>query len=105
MNAVDEIETAIKKLTEMWVERGYFEANGWLGEYIDGASGTPDDPESQAVTNDELFVTLHRTIDAQLAILRDFTERYKGQRDDWLPIAPAAYNALMLARAINGTST
>ena len=52
-------------------------------------------------TDAELIVTLHRTIDVQLAILRDFDDRYIGRVDSgWVPVAPYARNAIALADAI-----
>lgn len=61
--------------------------------------------DARAATRDdfELIVTLHRTIDAQLAILRDTLTRYgdKITEPRWIPIGSAAA-ALALADAILG---
>jgi len=52
------------------------------------------------------FDMLIRTVDAQLAILGDFMDRYEGRaKGSWVPIAPAAVNILTLARAINGANS
>lgn len=115
MNAVEEIQAAIDKLTKLKARstRGTWEVddNRPFSSELQGIF-VPDvrkysikfDWDEQPKRADaDLIVTLHRTIDAQLAILNDFIERYGMRRaDDWEPIAPAARNALTLARAING---
>ena len=84
MSAVEEIQAAIDKLTEL--------EKGWL---IDGRN--------------PLFVTLHRTIDAQLTILRrdmDMHEKFtqNHQVGVWRDAVERAGD-LALARAINGVSS
>ena len=54
MTAVERLEAAIAKLERVRREHPYIEIHGWLVETYPG----------------DLMVTLHRTIDAQLAILR-----------------------------------
>lgn len=108
MSAVEEIQAAIEKLTELRDERGYVEMNGWLAEIREGATGAIEDPGYEGLTNDPIIVTLHRTIDAQLAILEaavgHFPERFMQVQDqrEWLDKRPSTRNALDLARAING---
>jgi len=101
MSAVEEIQAAILTLTE-YKARGYSVDNGWLIE-IDCTITPPDDPRSP-LTNDDYMVTLHRTIDAQLAILEDFAHRYQNAWAHWTPAGPGAGNTLALARAINGAT-
>ncbi|MET0716377.1 MAG: hypothetical protein ABWY57_15840 [Mycetocola sp.] len=71
MNAVEKIEAAIQKLEGMRDERGYFEMNGWLSELVTVGPNGYEGLDPAPITNDELIVVLHRTIDAQLAILRE----------------------------------
>lgn len=111
MSAVQEIEAAIKKLTDMkarsqgdiWYRsiRGISAHGGEFGAnpegIVDAQNGRRSMHTSRCTPVDaDLIVTLHRTIDAQLAILN-------------LAIAFAAISpnrhtdaALDLARAING---
>ncbi|TFD51990.1 hypothetical protein E3T46_07835 [Cryobacterium sp. Hh11] len=121
MTAVDEIQAAIEKLTKLklnayrgaWkiVNKSMQGDHGLEHEKCDiqevaNGSWTEDDGYQPAllIEEAELIVTLHRTIDAQLAILADFVDRYALRaKSDWVPIAPAAANTLALARAINGT--
>ena len=105
MSAVKEIETAIAKLTELRDASNYSEFNGWLVEPVAGASGAIDDPGYAPLTQDDLIVTLHRTIDAQLTILNG-TLRIRaefvnaGDEQRWLSAIERAGD-LALARAIN----
>ncbi|WP_030149544.1 hypothetical protein [Mycetocola saprophilus] len=48
-----------------------------------------------------LVVALHRTIDAQLALIADMIERYRPV-PDFKPVAPTAIMCVALARAILG---
>lgn len=90
MNAVEEIEAAIAKLSGLKeaVTPKYFET---MSYYLMGKRHPYSD----------LALTLHRTIDAQLAILRG------AVRDEaWNPAhewSSFMYEILALARAINGT--
>jgi hypothetical protein len=76
MSPVERLQAAIEKLERLRSERGYFEMNGWLVEDDPGdtdrslATVAAHEPDVAPITNDALIVTLHRTIDAQLAILR-----------------------------------
>jgi hypothetical protein len=107
MNAAETIATAIEKLEGLrpgyevrgeWLVEvvgehtcgGYGEASGWLHE-----PGCGYEP----LTNDPIVVTLHRTIDAQLAILRMFGANL-ALLGDW---EPHPDNEIMaLARAVLG---
>ena len=109
VNAVDEIEAAIRKLTKLrdaatpgpwWA---WHSGNGRMGSSVDAATHDPDNPEMvvEGMAADvDLIVTALGTIDAQLAILRAS-----------IPNAQLAINtgtqstgvAVDLARAINGT--
>ena len=103
MSAVDEIQAAIVNLTELVDSRGYSVYNGWLIE-IDN-SLLPDDPRVP-LTSDEYMLTLHRTIDPQIAILQDAAEGYwkPGDAPDNWEAFVSSRAALALARAINGTT-
>ena len=98
MNAAGKIQAAIEKLEK---SVGVYEiSNEWLTE-IDTDIKPPDDPRVP-LTNDPLIVMLYRTIDAQLAILRDAANGYWSYGD-----APDAWDsfesskaALALAEAI-----
>jgi hypothetical protein len=105
MIILEEIHTAIEKLTAERDERGYVEMNGWLAAERGGASGAIDDPGYEGITNDPLIVTLYRTIDAQLGILQEaatqLTDTYGGAQ-----LGPEFYRTeLALARAINGEAS
>lgn len=75
MTPVERLQAAIDKLEAMRSERGYVEFNGWLAEEVPGdvVRDTLHSPREDLspITNDELIVVLHRTIDAQLALLRE----------------------------------
>ena len=99
MTAVQEIQPAIEKLTTLRDETNYSEMNGWLAESVPGAPGQIDDPGYAPLTNDPLIVTLHNTIDAQLAILQGgvtFTRQHPHLH---------VIEILDLARSINGVSS
>ena len=87
MSAVDEIEAAIAKLTGLRssVTEPHFKA---MAYYATGTQGGYT----------ELTLVLHRTIDAQLAILRIAAQ--------FAQITPNRYTdaGVDLARAINGTA-
>lgn len=116
MTAVEELRAAIVKLTEL---RDAAHDGPWSVEEI------PETGECRLVREFEFFgpqievvapggmirddadliVTLHRTIDAQLAILQEaatqLTDAYGGAQ-----LGPEFYgNELALARAINGVSS
>ena len=100
--AVQEIQEAIESLTAMRNEREYQEMNGWLVETVEGASGAIYDPGYAPLTNDELIVTLFRTIDALLVTLQWGVDIYKiPNREHPTPLET---RVLALARAINGES-
>ena len=66
------IEAAIVRLEEL--KRAYFIDHGWLCELV--TTGIEPNPvqEPKPLTDDPMMVTLHSTIDAQLAILTRFSE-------------------------------
>ena len=115
MSAVEEIQAAIAKLTRQrdlategpW--SSWHPADGHGDSCVDGATHDPDNPPTAAEGGRHdvvLIVTLHRTIDAQLAILSRTAElhpRYAalGREDEWLSAVERAGD-LALARAING---
>ena len=70
MTVVERLEAAIAKLERLRESEPYHESHSWLVSLI--TVGTEDDrrEEEAPQTSSELIVTLHRTIDAQLAILR-----------------------------------
>jgi len=124
VTAVEEVQAAIEKLTALrnasspapWAVTHDSAGVSVLCNMGDSLSipvvavlsdedGDDFNPDPGGADNDAyLIVTLHRTIDAQLVILQDFADRFAGRADSpWVPIAPAATNALALARAINGT--
>ncbi len=78
MTPVERLQAAIEKLETLRSQTGYYESHGWLVENV--TVGFEYDPrEEQApLTNDDLIVTLHRTIDAQLAILREALFQLEG---------------------------
>jgi hypothetical protein len=111
MKAVEEIQAAIVKLT---AQRDDGSRGPWLigdeGDYITGPHATSGvfDGVGPWVIGDainpedaDLIVTLHRTIDAQLAILSraaDLASIFGGH----FPICHYDRYAIALARAING---
>jgi hypothetical protein len=116
VNAVEEIEAAITKLTaeREAAMRGPWVANenfGYYGGSFGIEGGVQDEWEDSPgyaleKTDAVLITTLHRTIDAQLALL---TSALGGARDlgsGHYPDEPNAVDlALDLARAINGVAS
>lgn len=111
MSAVEEIEAAIAKLTALKMTS----RSGPLSVYhldwrlitVSADSHDGDAPilfdvsRAGSPADGELIVTLHRTIDAQLAILRSAREQLaSGSADEPQSITLA----LMLTWAINGTA-
>ena len=113
VSAVDEIRAAIEKLTELKVEGTI---GPWLVEEVPetgecclirefkffGPQTAPllefVAPGGMSRADSDLIVTLHRTIDAQLAILNGALGDAEGSHDE-----PAAFDsAVALARTING---
>ena len=122
MSAVEEIEAAIAKLTDLrdastpgpWTDK-YGDLDGAdftsvcdmevrCGSYCQGGTAPGMSPADMA-----LIVTLHRTCGAQLAILQAAVEHapmYEMHLDEelaWIEKRPSLHNGLELARAINGT--
>ena len=105
MDAVEKLTAAIKRLKTLKAERGYLEDRGWLVEqnpndrYWREPAPTAQPEPFIPITNDEIFVTLHRTIDAQLEILREGKSQARGA----FALQPAQLKgALALADAILG---
>ena len=117
VSAVDEIQAAIDKLTKLRDESTPGPWDLWHGDITQAFSmavqvGPHEHERIGVVPGDSvrhedaaLIVTLHATIDAQLAILTDWHDRYAGKvAKDYVPVSPSNVNPLALARAINGTS-
>jgi hypothetical protein len=119
--SAERIQAAITALEALRNERWYFESSGWIAQNLNAACtcagfdqfGHPAHEAgcgSEPITNDELFVTLHRTIDAQLVLLKagrsacTFFPHVKDDAD--LPgwAAEAKAHALAFADAILGGS-
>lgn len=104
-NAVERLEAAIDKLETLkqesfdgpWVANHPFSYSWITGARYAGMQSKIADRVRKP--DAELIVTLHRTIDAQLAILRDNLERY-SRNPDKEPVAPTGKNAVALADAI-----
>ena len=110
MSAVEEIQAAIEKLTKLKAEST---PGPWFLTYEKSthprlwgnASENDADPVALAQNrgNAELIVLLHRTIDAQLAILADTLNAFSNPIPAFIGYEEQIYHAqLMLARAING---
>lgn len=112
MTPVERLAKAAEKLERLRSERGYVEHGDWLAEPIvgDTARWPMEGPREDLapVTNDELIVMLHRTIDAQLAIIQLSLDRgralFSGERRTIL-LSDADRNALALADAILGSES
>lgn len=112
MSAVDEIQAAIEKLTALkfgssvrpWLAEPYTygiqDATQRVRITSAGDSDEYNTAEGVLPVDARLIVTLHATIDAQLAILN---HAYGQLKDGYSPDEPGATeDALDLARAING---
>ncbi len=86
MTPMERLQAAIDKLERLKAERGYVEVNGWLAEPVTGDTARswlePRDDLSP-ITNDELVVMLHRTIDAQLGVLHSSIEWFEKAEAEW----------------------
>jgi hypothetical protein len=95
VSALEEIEAAIERLTEVRDRP----------QVVVTFKDVAEDQAQWFVSATEKLWMFHATIDAQLTILQDFHDRYSGRMEaKWTPIAPMAMNALTLARAILGAS-
>jgi len=114
MSALEEIEAAIKKLTKMRTRKfeGNFYPHGgarFATSFGDGKRELLADTFDAEAT--EMFVTLHATIDAQLAILTHAHEHFPhfilrgAEEEEWLGKRPSVRDAFTLATAINGTAS
>lgn len=118
MTPVERLQAAIKKLEleraesfgqgahPWWVEKQ--EANPAFEAEV-RARGVPDGFHDgiamvQDCTDATLIVTLHRTIDAQLEILREAYRYYRIFGVEAIPITKHGLNAVALADAILGTA-
>lgn len=106
MSAVEEIQAAIDKLTELRQES---QGNEWLhepGDFTVTADGNFSIAEDVYPYDASLMATLHRTIDAQLAILADglkVAEHFGSLAANIVgSVRIPIDHALPLARAING---
>jgi len=115
MSALEEIEAAIEKLSALRGDTPWALAGG--GEWINpiGITVAPDDG-GVSPREADLIVTLHRTIDAQLRILKTAIAdivRWTDADSEWgwepqdgpTPKDSAFIAKLDLARAINGTAS
>ena len=95
MTAVERLEAAIAKLERLRKSEPYHESNGWLAGLV--TVGTEHDPreEEDPLTSSELIVTLHRTIDAQIAVLRVGSEFALITSNRWTDISVALADAIL----------
>lgn len=114
MTPLEELQAAHKRLSELWNRTGgnYWQAGrcdpgeGWF--YVQNADTGEQELYTERGTNVDLIVTLHRTINAQLAILSRVAEQSTpvdsadATTRAYYWSASAPYDALRLARAING---
>jgi len=115
MTGVEEIHAAIEKLT---AQRDESTPGPWAVDdadkcsvyTIDGGATIlqPEDwyprGDNRPAGNAQLVVTLHRTIDAQLAILTDGLADMMARERLGLPLNTGPVRTLALARAINGVT-
>lgn len=108
MSAAKRLQAAIDKLTQLKAESGYVEFNGWLAEPNPGdtvRSHLEPRDDLSPITNDPLLVTLHRTIDAQIAVLADALNAFRNPIELFRGHEDRIYAAqLALADAILGVS-
>lgn len=107
MTAAERLQAAIEKLER---EADTYSPRPWTA-WRQGAPGRQrfgiEDARAEDVAtvreadDAELMVTLSRTIEPQLAILREVRDRY-AVLESWEPKSPTAINALRLADAILG---
>lgn len=115
MSAVERVEAAIAKLEDL---RGAAAPGVWVAwreglpgrerfGVETGAEGADVVWRAARAADAELVEVLHRTIDAQLAILRDNLTRYGDKLEDgWLPtIGGPLANVLALVDAILGDAS
>lgn len=115
--ALEEIQLAILELTKrrQWAEEGPFMFLKYEGDQYDNGDivmGDPSDPVeaypviAQNVNRDDadLILTLHRTIDAQLAVLTSALEWVGSYEKSTVARFSADSPSMQLARAINGVS-
>lgn len=118
MSEVERLEAAIEKLEALkaestpapwhyWTNDLTGDVDLWHDQEVRSHIATVGQHEQPRVYSDaELIVTLHRTIDAQLAILRTQLESYSkfppASEPGYVPKSPNAQNALALADSILG---
>ena len=95
MTVVERLEAAIAKLERLRESEPYHESHSWLVSLI--TVGTEDDrrEEEAPQTSSELIVTLHRTIDAQIAVLRVGSEFALITSNRWTDISVALADAIL----------
>lgn len=98
MTPVERLQSAIDKLEQERARTGYYESHGWLVENVTVGPEHAPYEEQSPLTSDDLFLTLHRTIDAQLAILREAIKSRSADRE----LNGLDHAALGLADAILG---
>lgn len=112
MTPLEELQAAHKRLSELreaafpgpW-SRGDRAPAGWGRDDLNTVAcenGGGEVTDYIDVTNVDLIVTLHRTIDAQLVILATAMQDYEGIFVGDCPYPP---HVLSLARAINGEAS
>ena len=111
MSAVEEIQAAIDKLTKLKAESTPKPWHDWEDDLTGEVDLWHDQEQRLHIANfgiagmprgevdAELIAVLHRTIDAQLAILHHAIDEYEP-RDDTMSFITE--DGLTLARAING---
>lgn len=118
MNPVEKLQAAIERLEELRADSApgawtTYRDEGSLGWYVNSSEhgrvlSTGYVGNNDSKSHADLIVTLHSTIPALLAILRDIAERYRkfppASEPGWEPKAPSTVNALALATAILGES-
>ena len=115
MGALDDIQSAIEKLTKLRDKS----SQGWWTILDNGDRFiAEEDPDGDGAfeyiitepvwfnnpVDADLIVALHRTIDAQLAILTDGLADMMSRERLGLPLNTGPVRTLALARAINGGS-
>lgn len=109
MNDVETLQAALSRLTEL---RENSTPSPWSVYALDWrmiVAGQPIDDDAEILfdvrvrEDGDLLAVLHRTIDAQMAILEAALAGHQGRTyEDFEPIGSFATTAFDLARAING---
>ena len=112
MTPLEVLVAARDRLQQLRDERGYVAEGEWLIESVDSCTcAGVDQFEHPAhergcgtvpVTNDAYFLTLHRTVDAQIAILDAAIEQVPVLEGHGIDLAHGLGSGLVLARAVLG---